>query len=165
MGGAPYGLCSPGHVCLPDAVDGFEVCVEGLQTANMEDAAVGCPPDFPVLHLLYSGLTDTRQCGACSCGAPVGSKCSTSVSVYTDDMCGASDPAAPALLTLGVDSASASCGDIKPIGSALGSKKATQAEYQPGSCSPMGGELSGAVTPTIDSNARRVCCQSFKVIH
>jgi hypothetical protein len=157
----------PGHClnseefCAPTAPAGFLECI------FLEGVGHDCPPEWADKHEIYteSTITDTRGCDSCTCEAPVGSKCGTSVSVYTDDCCGCSDPGAPALLTLGVDSTHASCGDITPIGSALGSKKATAPVYQPGSCTSLGGGPVGKATGVEpkDDSAYTTCCRPSRV--
>jgi hypothetical protein len=146
-----------GKFCKQPAPPGFLECFV-LQGANIE-----CPLEWTDKHVIYTEdtITDNRGCAPCSCNAPVGSKCSASVSVYTDDCCGCSDPGAPALFTLGVESTSATCGDIKPIGSALGSKKATAPVYQPGRCEPLGGGPAGEATGVLpfDNSAYTACCR------
>jgi hypothetical protein len=91
----------------------------------------------------------------------------TSVSVYTDDCCGCSDPGAPALLTLSAASTRSSCGDV-PSGAALGSKEATPPVYQPGQCAPSGqpdhNDPIGAVTgdDSEPDSGYTLCCHRTK---
>jgi hypothetical protein len=153
------------EICAPTAPPGWLTCL------RRDGADLPCYEPWADKHVFYTDSTikDTRGCAACTCGAPVGSKCSTSVSVYTDDCCGCNDPGAPTLVTLGVDSMGASCGDIKPSGSALVSKEATPPVYQPGQCAPSGqpdhNDPIGAVTGvnSLPDTAYTLCCRSYEV--
>jgi hypothetical protein len=112
-----------------------------------------CPAAWPYKHELYAGISDTRVCSACSCGAPVGSKCSTSISVDTTaPNCTSSQIMAP------VDSTKATCLDV-PNGSALLSKRADKPVFEPGKCPPLGGDVvSGGVTPN-EQGSWILCCR------
>lgn len=125
-----------------------------------------CPNGWDEHHWIYEDptITDTRGCSECTCGAPVGSKCSASVSVYTDDCCGCTQPGAPTLLTLGVESTGPACGSVVS-GSALGSKEATMFGYQPGSCVASDRGPIGDTTgdDTILHNKHTVCCKQSLV--
>jgi hypothetical protein len=59
------------------------------------------------------------------------------------------------LLTASLTSSGTTCVDLVPAGVPLGSKTLTALAYQPGSCAPSGGELSGSVEPT---GAATFCC-------
>jgi hypothetical protein len=160
--GVTTGECQdPGTFCRARAPAWFLACL------LIEGAKVECPQGWTDKHVMYEAdtIVDSRGCEECTCGAPAGSKCETSVSVYTDDCCGCSDPDAPALLTLGVDSTGASCGDIKPSGSTLGSKKATQPEYQPGSCTASDRHPIGEATGVKgdDHTVYTACCKQSVV--
>jgi hypothetical protein len=163
--GTTTGECwDHGKFCRAPGAEGF------LECHAIEGAKVECPRKWTDKHIVYKypTLEDTRACAECTCGAPVGSKCSSSVSVYTDDACGTLSPGASALLTLGVDSTGPACGTV-PSGSALGSKKATHPEYQPGSCVPSGhpthndpiGEARGVDLGT--GSVYTVCCKQNEV--
>jgi hypothetical protein len=122
-----------GEFCDVPAPAGWLECI------LREGADLPCYGKWSDKHVIYRDptITDMRSCAECTCGAPVGSKCSTSVSVYTDACCGCNDPGAPALWSLTVDSTVSNCGGV-PSGSALGSKEATPPVYQPGQCAPSG---------------------------
>jgi hypothetical protein len=142
--------------CGPTASPGFLTCW------SRPGADLPCYGEWSDRHVVYASnaFKDTRGCAACTCGAPAGSTCVASVSVYKDDCCGCSDPGAPAFLTLPVDSTRSTCGDISPPGSALGSKEATVPVYQPGKCAAFGGEPIGVVTgdDSLPDSAYTLCC-------
>lgn len=77
---------------------------------------------FTEQHVFYQGVQDDRQCSACSCGAPTGSACTATISIYkgNDLTCGSS-PVVPGIT---VSSAGPVCLDIALPGQALGSKLA-----------------------------------------
>jgi hypothetical protein len=161
----PLGKClNDMQFCGPTAPPEF------LECWARPGADMPCHGEWSDRHVLYESSTrstfkDTRGCAACMCGAPVGSKCGTSVSVYSDNCCGCNDPGAPALLTVGVESTNASCGPIVPVGSALGSKKATPPVYEPGKCTAMGGEPIGTVTgdASLPDSALTLCCRTYDI--
>lgn len=157
-GPAPFSLCAA--ALTPEASKaGFVQCIGqsteilGKKLTPNVDPETICPADWPQKHELYAAFTDTRVCSACTCGAPVGSKCSTSISVDTTaSNCTNSQITAP------VDSTKATCLDV-PNGSALLSKRADKPVYEPGMCPPLGGDvLSGGVTVN-DQGSWIFCCR------
>ena len=90
-----------------------------------------CPSDYPDRSVFYHSFTDDRSCPACTCNPPAGSTCSGSVSMFGDATCGA-----PLSSTVLLDATGPACTDIKPAGSALGSKSASEPIYTPGQCVP-----------------------------
>ncbi|MFS8068753.1 MAG: hypothetical protein ACMG6S_20525 [Byssovorax sp.] len=104
---------------------------------------------YPVKHVFYKGLTDTRACTSCACSAPVGSTCSAQLSVYKDNACSS------LVGTSTVTATQPFCTDIQPMGSALGSKLATEPVYAPGACQVSGGEAVGEALPEEPST---FCC-------
>src|ERR1019366_9094755 len=49
-----------------------------------------CPSGYPTKHLYYKGTVDSRDCTACTCGAPSGGSCTGSISLYSGPSCGGS---------------------------------------------------------------------------
>jgi hypothetical protein len=126
---------------------GESICVSShapdLLTCIFHNGDVDCPSDpanvYTEKHVFYAGIDDTRGCAPCTCGAPAGSVCSASISIYQDNAC--TSPLDLATVT----SAGPVCHDL-PVGSALGSKSASAPTYTPGACLPAGGEPTGAAT-------------------
>lgn len=145
--GEEFGECaSSGEVCAPTAEPpppGFFQCIGYLREGDPI-----CPETYPVKHVFYSGLTDTRDCTDCTCGAPVGSDCSATLSTYTDADCST-------LMTAAWIGLVTQCHDAM-TGSALQSMSAMLVDNQPGSCEPSGGVPYGEATPTAPST---FCCQ------
>jgi hypothetical protein len=140
--GVAYGPCATSdEVCAPAAVPGFAQCL-------VRDGDRDCPAPYTVRNVFYSGLTDTRVCTPCACGAPVGGACSALVSVYKDGACSSPGGSIP------VDAAGPKCLDV-PSGQALGSKLATEPVYAPGACQASGGEPMGQALPEGPST---YCC-------
>ncbi len=140
-------ICFPGDLLPP----GFALCI-------IRDGEHACPADpknsFTERHVFYQGVQDDRQCSACSCGAPTGSACTATISIYkgNDLTC-----SGPALVPIPVSSKGPTCLDIQLPGQALGSKKATTpTTYLPGTCPPMGGDASGTALPTEPTT---LCCR------
>ena len=136
-------------ICLSEPLPpGFKVCI-------FYDGERVCPDDiqgntFTEQHVFYQGVQDDRQCSACSCGAPTGSACTATISIYKNANCSA------LLDQKTIDSSSETCTDIKLPGQALGSKSAGPTTYLPGTCPAMGGDGSGIAIPT---NPATLCCR------
>jgi hypothetical protein len=142
----PFFTCpDPYARCAPAARPGFKVCVFADSLGDVPCATVG---PYTERHVFYGDFDDTRACSPCTCGAPSGSACSSTVSLYTDGACSSQ------VGSLTVDATGPKCVDV-PSGSALGSKSATPPSYTPGACAPGGGAPTGAATPT---KAATYCC-------
>jgi hypothetical protein len=139
------GGCTGGALCVPPLAPGFRWCV--YQQGDVSCYKLGPYQDR---YVFYDDYQDTRDCTSCACGAPSGSTCSASISVYTDGACASMPP----LEEVTVTSAAPSCHDV-PAGSALGSKAAGPATYSPGACQPSGGDPIGAAVPI---NPSTICC-------
>lgn len=142
-------ICGDDKYCITIPPPGFLSCLQ----SSLMPADASCPPSYPTKLLAYTGFTDMSSCSPCACEAPVGSKCSTAVSIYTEK----SDCTGPQQVLL-VDSTKPACASVSPAGAGLLSKRADPAIYTPGSCAPSGGELLNPAEP--DEAGRRVlCCQ------
>jgi hypothetical protein len=136
------GLCVP-----PSPGPEFKQCV----AKTGDPAPWSCPPGYPERSVFYQDFVDNRFCTPCTCGAAEGGACVGSIGLFTDAACGA-PLVGP---TISIDATSPACVDIKPAGSALGSKSASEPTYTPGKCPVTGGEqgqINAAVTWLI-------CCQ------
>jgi len=112
---------------------------------------IACPAAAPysvysVRTVYYSAVTDTRDCAACTCGAPSGVDCNANAHVQTWDKnnCGGGmlDDFSPLPETCkGVDGATVS---VKLITSPKG-----------GSCLASMGQATGTATPV---NPTTICC-------
>jgi hypothetical protein len=130
----------PRTICLPDdpPPPGFRVCI-------FHEDEMDCPTEpgnvFTEQHFFYKGVQDDRQCSACTCGAPTGSACTATISIYkgNDLTC-----SGPALVSIPVSSVEPVCFDIALPGQALGSKSAGPTTYLPGMCPAMGADPSGS---------------------
>ena len=148
--GEAFGPCpDPATACSSTAEpppDGFVQCIQYLREGDAD-----CPDEYPVKHVLYEGLTDTRDCTPCSCSAPMGSDCTATISWYSDANCTLT-PVVPVIpLTLGF----AGCVDnLMPGG--LQSMSAVLTTDQLGYCQASGGLPDGEATPTAPST---FCCQ------
>jgi hypothetical protein len=148
--GKAIGSCaSAGEVCSPTAEPpppGFSQCIQYVREGDAD-----CPDKYPVKHVFYGGLNDTRDCTECTCNAPMGSACSATVSYYSDAIC-TMQPSVP-VIPIGLDVAL--CIDTMP-GSQIQSMTATQFTNQPGYCQASGGVPYGEATPTAPAT---FCCQ------
>jgi hypothetical protein len=142
--GIAYGRCATSaEVCAPAVEPGFTQCL-------FRDGDRECPAtDYTVKHVFYAGLTDTRDCTPCACGAPLGSTCTSFVSAFSDGAC--SSPVVAGT----VDVTGPVCLDVAPSGQALGSKLATEPAYVPGACQVSGGDPIGEALP---SDPSTYCC-------
>jgi hypothetical protein len=133
--GIAAGSCaSPSELCAPAVEPGFEQCIG--QFGDRE-----CPKAYSKKSVFYYGFEDTRDCTPCACSAPVGSTCSSFVSVFKDAAC-----SSPVVATT-IDATGSSCLNILPSGQALGSKSATTPVFTPGVCQASGGQPVGAAVP------------------
>lgn len=143
--GLTTGSCtSPSEICAPAAPPGFSQCL-------VRDGDKECPDPYTVRHVFYDDLTDTRSCSPCACGAPLGSNCTTLVSIFKDGACSSS----ALVVSFPVDATDTACFDILPVGPALGSKLASAPVYAPGVCQASGGDPSGEAAP---AEPATFCC-------
>jgi hypothetical protein len=71
--------CASGQICVPAATPSKCVMWEGLHTCQAATTTT----------YWYTGFSDTRACGACTCGGPTGQSCSgMRIQVGTDYTCG-----------------------------------------------------------------------------
>lgn len=142
---AMKGVCSPGGECRPTLPQGFMACVH-------EEGDHQClDEDYPNRHLLYGEYVDTRGCTECTCGTPMGAKCSIAATAHNDAVCAAFG----ASTTIGT-AAPALCVDVMQ-GIALGSKSAKIVSATPGVCEPpTGGEPFGELKMGLP---RTFCCR------
>jgi hypothetical protein len=149
--GTPFtgtgGCKDPGKVCTPAAEPGFSQCI-------YQTGVFSCPPwtaPYTEPHVVYKGNIDGRTCSSCACSDGKGSSCLAKVSVFSDTACSA------LVGTYSIDATGPGCFDILPVGSALGSKSASVPIYQPGTCTPSGGEPTGAAFAD-PKTALTLCC-------
>jgi hypothetical protein len=116
-----------------------------LYDSNQDE--VPCPPRYPDRKIFFKGYDDTRDCSPCSCGPPVGSKCTSQISVYSNSTCSG-------IPVLDVTHGDEGCYNMMD-GVALGSKKASPPVYTPGTCEPSGGEPTGSA---VETSPILVCC-------
>jgi hypothetical protein len=139
------GCAGTGQRCVPPAPSGFRTCI-------LQQGDVACPTDvmsaYTEHHTFYGGVSDLRSCSACACGAPSGSGCAASVSLYTDGAC------ADLLVSATAGAAGPVCAGVPP-GSALGSESAAPPSYTPGACAPAGGIQAGGLSPVLPAT---LCC-------
>jgi hypothetical protein len=130
--------CPVGQACVA------KPAAAGAKLCGVADGTRACPAGASKLGNSdwYAGLSDTRSCGACTCGAPVGGSCSTlNLHVGNDYTCAPNN------------------GDVHP-----GEKTACTQMYSPGlqltgtprsgSCAASAPTL-GAATPT---QPKTICC-------
>jgi hypothetical protein len=137
------GCSNPGDECqpAPTAPFGTGLCIyqPGVQTT--------CPAPYnrtPQPSVYYTGTTDGRGCGACTCGTPSAGICSGTVDLYGVATCGGM--------------ATTSRGECQPFLD-VSLERSLEATYTltPGTCSApsLPPQPTGTVTPT---GAFSVCC-------
>ncbi|MRG97830.1 hypothetical protein GF068_38810 [Polyangium spumosum] len=138
-----YAGCSAAELCVPKAPAGFRQCV---QRTGIHD----CPAEgYSERFVFYEDFEDTRACSDCTCGAPDGSACVSSLAIHADAAC--TSP----IVTEDVSSDGPTCLDLATPGQAIGAKSATAPVYRPGTCQAQGGELLGDVELL---GPRTLCC-------
>lgn len=117
----PTGQCPNGSICAFERVEGHLLCLLDVS------GDVSCPAGWPSKHLYY----DHSALCACSCGAPTGESCTSTVTAYDDAAC--QNPLGSAAVSA---DQSAACVDVAP-GSMLGSVSATPPVFKSGTCAPV----------------------------
>jgi hypothetical protein len=131
--GVPSGTCqNPADTCTLSKAAGFLSCIYG----NDGEA---CPEGWPNTHVIFE---DGDEC-ICGCGSPQGEQCTSTLSVYADDVC--SQLLGSAMVSSALPDA---CIDTAP-GSPFGSKSATPPVYQSGTCTPS----------LTKSRPQTICCE------
>ena len=137
--GETYGSCGTSLLaCVPPAPPGFRHCISREGDQGCSDSLFA---PYTEKYVFFASIHDTRGCTPCTCGSPVGSTCSASISIFTDDKCAE----APDYVAT-IDSSGPACYDVV-AGVALGSKSATEPVYAPGACEAGGGEPTGSAEP------------------
>ncbi|MFS8069613.1 MAG: hypothetical protein ACMG6S_24880, partial [Byssovorax sp.] len=112
--------CSTLGTCVPAAPGPeFKQCVAIVT----DHVLLSCPSSYPDKSVFYHEMVDKRICTPCTCGAPKDSTCTGSIGLFSDATCGAP------LAIVSIDATGPACYDIKPDGSALGSKSASEPKY------------------------------------
>jgi hypothetical protein len=128
----PAAACAPNEVAAPQTRAPFEAgnhCI--ARPGNW-----ACPSGYPNGRSYAQSAIDTRDCTACTCGAPTGASCAATT--FTDDRCtSGAKPAGACERTQSARSASFS-------GAATG-----------GVCAPEGGTPTGTVVPAAPMT---ICC-------
>lgn len=131
------GSCAEGSVCASPRTTPFSArrCIAHV-------GAVACPAPWTSKSTYYESAIDTRSCTACTCDAPTGASCASTVTGYRGNVCeakGAQKVVGGACTSLGgVDLL-----DVAP------------AVPAGGACTPSGGAPTGSVEPAAPLT---VCC-------
>ncbi|MCA9591953.1 MAG: hypothetical protein KC776_01540 [Myxococcales bacterium] len=129
------GLCGSGETCLPSKPSGSSMCIYVL-------GDTACPTTgYSEKHLFYTGVSDSRECSACSCGTPKGGCSAGTLSFYNN---GAGCMGVPSSTT-----SMASCGSHGFCSMKYAAAKPSV------SCTPSASTLSGSVSAT---GAQTFCC-------
>ena len=129
--------CSAAMVCVAKSPAPYD-----LTACVFQQGAHTCPGEWPNAIDAFMDGTDTRGCSACSC-APGDADCvGEKFTVYDDNNCGNGGSTAAA------DIAPAACVSVQGhVDFASASYRATAATLT-GTCTPEGGQPTGAVEPT-----------------
>jgi hypothetical protein len=141
--GTLAGACAP----RPPSAE-FRLCA--LRIGDPTKAK--CPEGYPDRSVFYDSYLDARSCKPCTCGAPHGSTCTGSISIFNNDACSN----APLVISLGLDATGPKCSDVSP-GSALLSKSATAPTFTSGACVAEGGTPDTQALPD-PGTAEIICC-------
>lgn len=143
----PGGCSTPGEQCLLGPTSGF-----GPTLCVFQSGAQTCPAAYPNTTVLYSGESDGRGCGSCTCSAtPSGGSCSGTISLYGTNAGGCTGTAG-ATYTFGMAGCFSYGGLSAVPGYAKGNYTVTA-----GTCSVTGQpQPSGGVTGT---GPTTVCCK------
>jgi hypothetical protein len=145
-----HDLCEPA-VKIAGCVD--SVCVPGgagyePNGCVVRAGDVDCPAGFTVKKVRHADSTDTRKCGACTCGAPSGGACGGVTAYACADCVGSS-------VSLPVSGACTSLGGIN-CGAGPSVRSASLPVASGGACTPSGGGVdSGSIVP---KDPWTLCC-------
>lgn len=154
--GAPACTGAPCVRGIEELPSGFRRCLR-YPEGTAESEAQACPAEFPERHVFFAGLSDTRECTACSCAPPEDALCIAAVSAFQDASCGGAPM--PIFQNAAVGLNASVCYDTSmPL--ALGSISATWLAEEPGSCVVTGGEAIGEAVPTDPSV---FCCEPLVI--
>jgi hypothetical protein len=145
-----YKECDEGQSCMAVPPGPALAPPDGFSTCIFHEDEESCSDEYPVKHVFYDALVDSRDCTPCSCGEPEGASCDIMASVFSDGACAV--PLASSLVSSDVPFCA-----VTPPGVALGSKSATVVAVDPGACAPGGGEPIGDVQPSSPST---FCCRA-----
>lgn len=115
----------------------------------MQEGDQVCPAGWDDRHLLYGEVVDSRECSACSCGAPTGGTCKVKWRTYAAAGCMAENAANDIYAGMVPP-----CYDYMP-GVALSGKTGEIQEYTKGTCMPSGGKTTGKL---VLEKPATVCC-------
>lgn len=137
--------CNIGQACLPKPPMEFEtgVCIS-------QEGDIGCPAGaFTEKHVFFGEVTDTRACtDDCSCGAPSGGTCPTTISLYSDlvqNTCNNLIAQFPA----------GGCMNLNGNPNVAGRKASAPGAPTGATCTTSGGAATGTATP---ASPRTFCC-------
>jgi hypothetical protein len=140
------GGCGAGLVCVEPAPATFG----GGKTCLLSSGQVTCPPSYTTQFVYYDGGTDTRGCtNGCSCSAPAGTQCQTSVSLFSNGDC--SGTARP----IGGTCTNSTGGSIGSNNRVSAEAVATPSGAQ---CPPSAGATAPTGKVTASTGAVTVCC-------
>ncbi|MDI3288186.1 hypothetical protein [Polyangium sp. 15x6] len=143
-------LCGSGDkLCVPKVLYPYRQCIwqKGKHTKCPK------PYNWELPRTMYPFQPkDSRECTACTCGAPQGGACVATLRLFDDGAC-ASEFLKQPISSLGGD-----CDPIFPAGRAMGGKSVTDHAYVAGTCEAGGGEPIGEAVED-DENAVTVCCR------
>jgi hypothetical protein len=139
--GAPSCAAETGKVCVSPSPE-FKACL-------LRDGDHACPEGWSDRHLLYGQVEDTRDCAACTCSPPNGGTCQVKYRIFSEPMC--STEVQSGDIWAGMI---APCHDFMP-GTQISGKSTEMLAYQPGSCTPSGGDVVGDL---VLADAVTVCC-------
>lgn len=127
--------CGAGQICAPAPAAPLEPTLCIVAAGDL-----ACPAGaYSVRRVYYGDAADGRGCAPCTCGAPSGVTCTATA----QQGCGQTGPSIPLPTP---------CVSLEDPGSVELTASATPTG---GSCSPSGGEPTGALTPTAPTT---VCC-------
>ncbi len=129
------GSCSAGFECFVPPTPAYQSKPCIYKMANVACDA----PGFSVKHTAYGGITDTRDCSSCSCGAGSGT-CTGNTELYS---------------MLGCSTLIATVPSDNSCVSASGTQSFKLKLSKSGSCPPSGGTSTGNVSP---NSPVTICC-------
>ena len=143
-------LCGTGdQLCVPKVQYPHRQCI----WRTGKHATCPKPYDYELPRTMYPFQPkESRDCTACTCGAPQGGACGATLRLFDDAACLSEFYKQP------VSSVSGDCDLIFPAGRAMGGKAVTDHAYIAGTCEAGGGEPIGEAVED-EENAVTFCCR------
>ncbi len=140
--------CATSHtICAPRPPSAeFRVCT--LRAGDPTD--LDCPDGYPEKFVAYKDFIEGRTCSACTCGTPMGSTCTGSITIFQDGAC-----TMPLVASASIDAKGSKCLDLSSGAPLLSKSASPLPTFTAGACVAEGGTPKTNAVPHL---AEVICC-------